>query len=153
MFKRIDPKHAGPDSLGILIPPGARTLVIVRPRALDWDLLPAQWDGDHAHAPQFCTFARDEAVAVARQLIDELQTSLSNPLGTFGNSDGTCVQIWLRMNEHVWVVCRRQLGCGYEPMIFSSHEEATLAAESLASVVWPAGNSIQTYYFNTQAFH
>ena len=154
-FTRIEPRHAGPTALGILVPPGAKTLVIVRPRALEWDLLPAHWDGDHAHAPRLCTFTRDEAATLARQLVQDLETAVAtrvNPLGTFGNAIGTCVQIWLRTTNLVWIVCRRQPGEGYEPMIFTSQEEATQAAERLSPVVWPAEQEEQTYYFNTQGF-
>jgi hypothetical protein len=153
MFQRIDAKHAGPDTLGILIPPGLRTLVVLRPRALDWDLLPARWDGNHANAPAFCTFSRDEAAKIARQLMEELESAPDNPLGTFGNADGTCVQIWLQTKDFVWVVCRRAPGRGYEPMIFSSQELAVADAEKLAAVFWPPADRIQTYYFNTQGFH
>jgi hypothetical protein len=152
MFQRIDPQQAGPDALGILVPPGQRTLVIVRPRALEWDLLPARWDGEVEHPPAFCTFSRDEAAGVARQLILELQSSSDNPLGTFGNVDGTSVQIWLRLKEFVWVVCRRQPGRGYEPMIFSSQHAAANAAELLTPVIWPPAGVVQQYYINTQRF-
>lgn len=153
MFQRVDPQHAGPDTLGILIPPGPRTLVILRPRSLDYDLLPAQWDGNHAHAPSFCTFTRDEAVGAARQLIDELQSFAVNPLGTFGNADGSCVQIWLRTTNYVWIVCRREPGSGYKPMQFTSQENAVIAAEEVSSILFPAADRVQTYYFNTQGFH
>ena len=34
MFTPVEPQHAGPTALGILVPQGAKTLVIVRPRAL-----------------------------------------------------------------------------------------------------------------------
>jgi hypothetical protein len=156
VFIRIDAQHAGPNALGILVPPGARTLVIVRPRALEWDLLPARWDGDHGHAPTFCTFTRDDAASVARQLIQELDAAIRDgvdPLETFGNPDGTRVQIWLRTKEHVWIVCRRQLGQHYEPMIFTSRDAANAAAASLAAIVSPSAGVEQPYYFNTQGFH
>lgn len=152
MFERVELQHAGPNALGILVPPGPRTLVIVRPRALEWDLLPARWDGDVGHAPEFCTFTRDEAAGVARRLIEELQSRTDNPLGTFGNPDGTCVQIWLRTKDLVWIVCRRQPGRGYEPMIFASQGAAVSAAESLAPIFWPPEGVIQHYYVNTQRF-
>src|SRR5437867_4184696 len=105
MFTRVEPQHAGPSALGILVPPGTKTPVIVRPRALDWDLLPARWDGDGKHPPEFSLFTRDEAANVARQLIKSLEASAErgvNPLGSFGDMQGGRLQIWLRTDDLVW---------------------------------------------------
>ena len=60
-FRRVEGSQAGPSALGILVPPGARTLVILRPRALEWDLLPLQ-DRDEG----FCEFDRETAAGIAR---------------------------------------------------------------------------------------
>lgn len=153
MFTRVEPQHAGPRALGILVPPGTKTLVIVRPRALAWDLLPARWDGDRAQPPRFCLFTRDEAAGVARRLVKALEAAVvggANPLESFGDAQRNCLQIWLRTEEFVWIVCQRTPGQAYEPLIYSSAEEAAGAAESLAAYVWPAGDMVQEYYFNTQ---
>ena len=153
MFVRVDLKFAGPTALGILIPQGTKTLVIVRPRTLAWDLLPARWDGDHSQAPKFCAFTRDEAANVARRLIQTLETAVSNgvcPVETFGAD--ACCQIWLRSDEFVWIVCRRVTGQAYQPMIFVGREDAVREAEALAKIVWPAAEMRQEYYFNTQNF-
>ena len=155
MFTRIDPKHAGPNALGILVPHGAKTLVILRPRALAWDLLPARWDGDSERAPQFCVFTRDEAAQVARRLIEVLEAAVAsgvNPMESFGEEQGESLQIWLRTEEFVWIVCRRAQGEAYQPMIFATHQDAAAAAERIAAHVWPAADARQEYYFNTQNF-
>src|SRR5437763_9334172 len=97
-FSRIDAKQAGASALGILVPQGAKTLVVVRPRALACDLLPARWDGDSAHAPQFCVFTRDEAAGAARRLVQALEAAVVqgvNPVQTFGDAAGERLQIWL----------------------------------------------------------
>jgi hypothetical protein len=154
-FIRLDPQHAGPHALGVLVPPGAKTLVVVRPRALAWDLLPVRWDGDPEHAPQFCVFTRDEAANVARRLVKALEAALEkgcNPLESFGDAQGACLQIWLRTDEYVWIVCRRVQGQAYRPLLFATPEDAARAAEELAPYVWPAPQSRQEYYFNTQNF-
>ena len=39
-FRHVEGNQAGPNALGILLPPGRRTLVVVRPRSLAWDLIP-----------------------------------------------------------------------------------------------------------------
>jgi hypothetical protein len=153
-FRRVDAHLAGPRALGILIPPGERTLVILRPRALAWDLLPARWDGDPRHPPAFCTFARDEAAAVAKRLATALEQAVAaaaNPLQTLG--DGHRFQVWLRTDEFVWLVCRRAPGQAYQPALFASQAEATAEAETLTPVLFPAPDATQDYYFNTQRFH
>src|ERR1019366_7529657 len=155
MFSRIDLKHAGPNALGILVPQGAKTLVIVRPRALSWDLLPARWDGVSDHTPQFCVFTRDEAASVARRLVQTLEAAVEkgiNPLESFGDIQGKCLQIWLRTEELVWIVCQRAQGQAYRPMIFASAEEASQEADRIAAFVWPLVVTKQEYYFNTQNF-
>lgn len=155
MFTRVEPRHAGPSALGILVPPGTKTLVVVRPRALTWDLLPARWDGDSGHPPQFCLFTRDEAASVARRLVKALEAALeqgANPVQTFGHAQGACLQVWLRTDECVWIACRRAPGLAYQPILFASEEEATREAEKLARFVWPTGDVKQEYYFNTQNF-
>lgn len=153
MFQRVDLKSAGPKALGVLVPHGPRTIVILRPRGLAWDLLPAHWDGDRARAPQFCSFTRDEAAAVAKHVVDALAAAGAvDPLETFGTVDGAVRQLWVRTTEHVWIVCRRVQGAGYQPMTFAAKDEAERAAELLRPYVWPAADVVQEYYFNTQQF-
>lgn len=155
MFTRIDPTKAGSKSLGILVPQGAKTLVIVRPRALSWDLLAATWPGDPGKAPQFCAFTRDEAASVARRFVAALEAAVTagvNPLETFGDAQTKRLQIWLRTDEFVWIACRRAPGTAYQPMFFPSPEEAEREAEQIAAYVWPAPDATQEVYFNTQNF-
>jgi hypothetical protein len=155
MFTRVDQKQAGAAALGILVPTGTPTLVIVRPRALSWDLIPARWDGDGQHPPQFCAFSRDEAATVARRLVKSLEAALErgvNPLETFGDAGGASCGIWLRTDEFVWIVCRRVQGQAYQPMIWASMAEAASEAEKITPFVWPAAEARQQYYFNTQNF-
>jgi hypothetical protein len=155
MFLRVEPQQAGPNALGILVPQGEKTLVIVRPRALPWDLLPARWTGERGQPPQFCVFTRDEAAGIARRFIKALEAAVTqnvNPLESFGDAQQNSCGIWLRADEFVWIVCRRAQGQAYHPMTFASAEEAAGAGEKLAAVVWPAGDVPQEYYFNTQNF-
>jgi hypothetical protein len=155
MFARIDAKHAGPHALGILVPHGAKTLVIVRPRALAWDLLPARWGGERDTSPQFCVFSRDEAASVARRLVAILEAAVQkgvNLLETFGDANAGRLQLWLHTEEFVWILCQRAPGEAYQPIIFGSTEEAIQAAEKIAAYIWPAADVKQEYYFNTQNF-
>src|SRR5713101_6464754 len=43
-FRQVEASGAGPEALGLLLPPGRRTLVLLRPRSLDWDLVPVRPD-------------------------------------------------------------------------------------------------------------
>ncbi len=154
-FHKVDAKQANSNALGILVPHGAKTLVIVRPRALAWDLLPARWDGNGTHAPEFCLFTRDEAAGAARRLLHALEEAVqcgANPVQTFGDTANKCLQVWLRTGEFVWIVCRRTPGEAYQPMVFATFEEATQEADKLAAIVWPSAETRQEYYFNTQNF-
>jgi hypothetical protein len=154
MFQRVEARQAGASAIGILVPQGTRTLVIVRPRALSFDLLPARWTGDE-QPPQFCTFSRDEAALVARRLIAALEAAVAahaNPVQTFGDPSRACFQIWLRTDEYVWIACRRAPGQAYAPVVFADQAEATREAERLSAFVWPALEAAQEYYVNTQVF-
>lgn len=153
MLIRVDMKLAGEKALGILVPPGAKTFVIVRPRGLPWDLLPARWTGDPTQPPQFCTFTRDDAARTARELVHALETASANGTSlvqTFGNANA--VQIWVRTEALVWIACRRTPGEPYRPMVFPSPEEARPQAEEIAAIVCPAADARQEYYVNTQSF-
>lgn len=154
-FRRVEARLASPAALGILVPPGSRTVVILRPRSLTWDLLPASWNGDARTSPVFATFGRDEAAAVARQLLDHLDAGVRNgvnPVETLGDAGGHRFQVWLRVGGLVWIVCRRSTRQAYQPLVFGSYDEARAAAELLTPLVWPRGDCEQECYFNTQQF-
>ena len=63
-FRRVDARQAGADALGILVPQGTRTVVILRPRSLAWDLLPLKPGMEKARPAVFCDWDRDESAAV-----------------------------------------------------------------------------------------
>ena len=109
-FRRVEDRHAGPTALGILVPPGVRTLVILRPRALEWDLLPVRQTGDGL--PIFCDFDRDEAAGIARRVQRDLEQSagsVNNPVQTLAHPDGGFLLV-VRAGELEWVACRRVPG-------------------------------------------
>jgi hypothetical protein len=130
-------------------------LVILRPRGLTWDLLPARWNGSADTAPVFCTFGRDEAAGVARRLQRALERAVAlgvNPLQTVGDAQGTSHQVWMRADDLVWILCHRMPGQAYQPVVFAAREEALRHAEQLTPIFWPAADAEQEYYFNTQHF-
>ncbi len=155
VFRRVEPQLAAPDALGILVPPGLRTLVILRPSSLGWDLLPAHWDGDPSVAPAFCLFDRDEAAQLAKRLLQELESAVAsgrNPVETLGDAQGRAFQVWIRAADCFWIPCARTEEQTYQPLLFASRQEAQQAGESLMRIVWPAAGAAQEYYVNTQKF-
>ena len=67
-LRRVEDHHAGPSALGILVPPGRRTFLIVRPRSLPWDLLLLRPDS----ATAFHELYREQAGRIAEALYEEL---------------------------------------------------------------------------------
>lgn len=150
-FRRVEARHAGPQALGILIPPGRRTLVILRPRGLAWDLLPLRpADGPAA----FCDFGRDEAVAVARAVHRALEAGPEgdSPVQAAADPAGPGCLVRTEAGAFTWVACLRVPGQPYAPMRFADFDEARAAAARLAVVLWPAADAGQELYFNTQNF-
>jgi hypothetical protein len=122
---------------------------------MDWDLLPARWNGDARQPPTFCLFERDEAARLAKQLLKALDEAVhqgANPVQTLGDADGRRFQVWVRSGEFVWIICRRTPGVSYQPAVFASHAEALREAECLTPIVWPGIDAGQEVYFNTQRF-
>ena len=150
-LRRVDIRHAGSEAVGILVPPGQRTFVAVRPRGLSWDLLPVRWTGDPATAPAPCAFTRDEAVAVARKLgkfLEHCDTHGISPVETLGRCPE--FQVWLRAEDLFWLMFARESRQSYRPQFHPTLAAAQAAAELLASLLAPGPSRTREYYFNTQ---
>jgi hypothetical protein len=153
-FRRVEDRQAGPTALGILLPPGQRTVVIVRPRALSFDLL-AGVPGPDAMTMRFYEFGRDEAAGIASRLLKHLGEQARQrrdllEIATLPGANGYLV--WLREEEFRWVVCPRRPGQPYEEMRFATLDDAQEAASRLAECLCPAPDAGQQVYFNTQHF-
>ena len=137
VFLRVDAEKAGPTALGILIPPARRTFVILRPRALAFDLLLCRDAGD----PTFIALTHDEASAAAQSLYRGLRDGLAR------------VEATAYLHAHVgpmsFVACLRVEAQPYTPMALDRAEAETLAAR-LRDLLCPAGE--QEVYFNTRFF-
>ena len=64
-LRRVSDEMAGPGAVGLLLPPGARTVLIVRPRTLAWDLLLMR----SAAGSAFRELTRTEAPAVVQAFL------------------------------------------------------------------------------------
>jgi hypothetical protein len=154
-FRRVDARHAGSTALGILVPPGPRTFVILRPRALDWDLLPLRPGLEEVSPAVFCTFEREEAAGVARRVQQALERgagSLPNPVEVVATAPETGFGVCARVDNYLWIACARRAGLPYQPCLFASLVEAETTAARLTPFLWPTAGAAQEYYFNTQAF-
>lgn len=149
-FRRVEGNQAGPSALGILLPPGRRTLVVVRPRSLDWDLLPL--NPNENGGPRFWEAARIEAQDVAQRLYRALEASAAEGgvrVDAIAAEAGYEVRI--AVGSFVLLLCGRIPGRPYEPHIFPTVSEALLAVERVATCLNPAGNE-QEVYLNTRNF-
>jgi hypothetical protein len=154
-FRRVEDCRAGPAALGILVPPGLRTFVILRPRALEWDLLPLRPGASSGVDVGFCEFGRDEAAGVARRVLRALEQgagAATKPVEAVALSDGAGYWVVARASEFCWVACRRVPGQPYRASLFATLEGAGEAAARLACVLCPGPDAGQEYYFNTQHY-
>src|SRR5689334_609940 len=130
-FRRVEGDQAGPDALGILIPPGKRTFLILRPRALPWDLLLCRGTDDLS----FSQLAHDEASACAVKLYRALCDWAAGGPGAIESADtasGSCLRVVV--GPFCLVVCPRTPGRPYAPLPLADADTAA-AATSLAGVL------------------
>jgi hypothetical protein len=142
-FRKVEAEQAGADALGILIPPARRTFVILRPRALPWDLLLCR-SGDE---PGFREMGHDEASAAAQAIYRALRDGATAE--AVARPDGC----WLRVTAGPFVLlaCERRPGQPYAVMTCAADEAATAVA-SLARIVCPPEGAEQELYFNVRFF-
>ena len=145
----VPDERAGSAALGILVPPGTPTILIVRPRSLSWDLLLVQGMAGTA----FRQMDRIEALSAARSFFEALQKwSHGGPghVGAVASAGGHLV--WVDVEEFCLVACERLPGRPYRPTVFAKEEEAQRAAARVAAILHPAPDSTQEVYFNTRHF-
>jgi hypothetical protein len=133
-FRKVEGESAGPEALGVLIPPAKRTFVILRPRALPWDAVLCRGPDDLA----FADLAHAEASAAAQGLYRALRAGAR----VEALDDG---RLLVLAGAFTLVVCPRLPGQPYTPLLGDAD-----AAERFAAVVCPAGE--QEVYFNTRFF-
>ena len=136
-FHRVEAEQAGPTALGILIPPARRTFVILRPRALAFDLLLCRSAGD----PTFHALSHGEASVAAHSLYRGLRDGLAR-VEALG-------QLRVHVGPSSFVACSRLEGQPYAPLELDPAEAEALG-DRLRSFLCPAGEL--EVYFNTRFF-
>jgi hypothetical protein len=150
-FRRVAGNQAGPNALGILLPPGRRTLVVVRPRALDWDLLPL--NPNENGGPRFWEVGRVEGPDLAQRLFRALEEAARAGSGRVEPvADDGGYELRAGFGLFVLVACSRRPGEAYQPYLFETLDLALEAAERLQQCLCPARDSEQEVYFNTRNF-
>ena len=151
-LRRVADDQAGPAALGILIPPGRRTFLILRPRSLSWDLLLLR-------APEGTAFremGREEANATAHALGRALEKwslgSGSGAVETVSAPQGQGFLLRAGVEGFHLLACPRRPGQAYQPAVFADADSARAAADKLAPVLCPPAGVEQELYLNTRNF-
>ncbi len=150
-LRPVTDDRAGPEAVGILLPPGEPTVLIVRPRALRWDLLLVQGVGGTAFRP----LARTEGAGVARAFYAALEQWNGGGLGHVGAvaaSDAAGYLVWADVGDFALVACERVPGQPYRPRLFADPDEAQRAAALLGAALRPPAGAPREVYFNTRHF-
>jgi hypothetical protein len=150
-FRRVEGALAGPAALGILVPPGRRTVLILRPRALAWDLLLVRAGEGSA----FREMGLDEAHAAAQGLHRALEAWAA---GGPGRVEPVALPedqgFWVRagVGRFTLLACPRLPGQPYRPLVLADAVSAQAAAGDLAAVLCPPAGADQELYFNARHF-
>ncbi len=151
-FHTVEGAQAGPSALGILVPPGRRTLVLLRPRALACDLVPLGGSAN-GFGPRFQEVGRHEAETLARRLYEVLTDEVGSvrvEVILSPAKNGHWVQA--RVGEVALLACQRVPGQPYQALVFATVPEAERAAADLAAVLRPGAGQSQELYLNTRDF-
>jgi hypothetical protein len=135
--------------MGILIPPSRRTFVIVRPRALPWDLLLCR----AADNLGFRELAHDEASAAAQSLFRALREWATGGPGSCEvvSAEGGSYVPYVMVGPFPLAVCRRIAGQPYA-VLRGTQDEMNQVVGRLASVLCPPEGVEQEVYFNMRFF-
>jgi hypothetical protein len=150
-FRRVEGREAGPAALGVLALPGRRTYLILRPRALSWDLVLLR----PANATVFREMDRDEATATAEELIRALEAWADGAPGrveTTSAPHGPGFWLHVHAGQFSLLLCPRAPGRPYEAERFADSDAARAVAADLAPILRPPPGTQQELYYNTRHF-
>jgi hypothetical protein len=152
-LRRVEAREAGPNAVGILLPPGNRTVLILRPRSIPLDLLLVRGGESGEAGTPFLHLEQEEAAAMAEGLCRALGRWSSGGQGSIDTAtapDGEGFWIQVEIGAFPLVACRRQPGQPYRPAAFATVAEAETTARALIAALRP-GTELQVY-FNSRHF-
>ena len=149
-LRRVEAHRAGPSALGILAPPGGRTILILRPRSLSWDLLLLRPDSTHA----FLELPRADAERLGQEMYRTLRQWSEDASGYIEEVACPDGGFWVRVRigPFALLLCDRRPGLPYRPLAFPDVETALSAAAQLRYILRPPANVEQEVYLNTIHF-
>ena len=154
-FRLVEASRAGPDALGILVPPGRRTVVIVRPRALDWDLLLLRPGPEREADPAFLEVGREEAAGLTQKLHRALEKGAAGAsacVEAASSPEWQGYRVYAHVGKFTLVACPRVPGQPYHPVQFAASAEAEDAALRLTGVLFPLPDAGRELYVNLRNF-
>jgi hypothetical protein len=127
-------------------------VVVVRPRGLDWDLLPLNPNDNGG--PRFWEAARIEAQDVAQRLYRALEASATDGDGARVDAvaASTGYEVRIAVGSFVLLACGRIPGRPYEPHLFDTVTEALAAVDQIRACLNPTAAVVQEVYLNTRNF-
>jgi hypothetical protein len=152
---RVEANRAGPAALGILLPPGPRTVLILRPRALPWDLLLVRGGAGGETGTPFLHLQRDEGPAMADGLLRALERWGAGGPGRVEAvfaPDGAGYWVQADIGAFPLIACERRPGQPYRPVAFDTPAGAEAAAAALAAAACPRDMAVEVY-LNTRHFN
>jgi hypothetical protein len=145
-IRRVDGERAGASALGILVPPSRRTVLIVRPRTLAWDLVLTQPGGG------FREMNREEAEHVAFQVAAGLENSQNVTVEPVYSLDEGGSWLRVRIGPYSLTLCARVPGQPYKSLLFSDTRAMRAAVEAVTPLLCPPQGVEQELYVNTHHF-
>jgi hypothetical protein len=151
LLRQVDGETAGPAALGVLLPPGRRTFLILRPRGLVWDLLLLR----SADSTMFRDLTRGEAERAVRTLWAALETWHAG--GTGGVEAVACAGlsgflVRVVLGPLSFLACPREPRRPYRAHVFADAATADVAAHRLASALRPPTGADLEVYVNACHF-
>ncbi len=150
-LRRVEGPVAGPTALGILVPPGRRTVLILRPRALSWDLLLLRPNSINT----FHEVPNAEADRLAHEMLQALRRwseGASGHVEEVACPDGGGFWVRVRVGPFALLACGRRPGQPYQPLTFPDVDTALSAAVQMRKILRPPDEVIQEVYLNTVHF-
>ncbi|HEV3203743.1 MAG TPA: hypothetical protein VGY77_05140 [Gemmataceae bacterium] len=154
-FRFVEGAIAGPNALGILIPPGNPTLVILRPRALNVDLLLIRQLENGSQEIRFWEIDRKEAREMGFQVHQALEawaTAGKGKIVVVRQPDREGCRIRVNMGTLTWLVCGRLPGQPYQAKTFTNEKDARNMVLWLAENLCPVTSDGRELYFNFHHF-
>ena len=154
-FRTVNASRAGPKAVGILVPPGNRTLVVIRPRSMPVDLVMIRRGPTGTFGSGFMEASRQTAGLEAQKLAQALQQWAEGGNGEIEiveAPDGTGYWVHVFVAIFPLIACSRVPGQAYQPIVYATQEEAENTADKLRAILCPPPEANQELYTNLSQF-